>query len=80
VNYSPTTRKGNGFKFARYDAKEFLDQIKVALGFYSQPEHWRQLVQNAMAADFSWQRSAAAYLQLYRKALERKSGTLRIKH
>ena len=80
VNYSPTTRKGNGFKFTRYDAKEFLDQIKVAIGFYSQPEHWRQVVQNAMAADFSWRRSAAAYLQLYRKALEKKSGTLHMKH
>jgi starch synthase len=80
VNYSPTTRKGNGFKFTPYDAKEFLDEIKVAIGFYSQPEHWRQVVQNAMAADFSWQRSAAAYLQLYRKALEKKSGTPHIKH
>jgi starch synthase len=73
VNYSPTTRKGNGFKFTRYDAKEFLDQIRVAMGFYSQPEHWKQLLRNAMTADFSWQRSATAYLQLYRKALEKKS-------
>jgi starch synthase len=73
VNYSPTARKGNGFKFTRYDAKEFLDQIRVAMGFYSQPEHWKQLLRNAMTADFSWQRSATAYLQLYRKALEKKS-------
>jgi starch synthase len=72
VNYSPNTKRGNGFKFTRYDAKEFLDQVKTAIGFYSQPEHWKQLIQNAMTADFSWQRSAAAYLQLYRKALEKK--------
>jgi starch synthase len=73
VNYDPATGKGNGFKFVRYDAKEFLNQMKVAIGFYSQPGHWKQLLRNAMAADFSWQRSAEAYLRLYRKALEKKS-------
>jgi starch synthase len=73
VNYNSTTRKGNGFKFIRYDAKEFLNQIKVAIGFYSQPEHWSQLLRNAMTSDFSWKRSAELYLQLYQKALEKKS-------
>jgi starch synthase len=72
ANYSQATRKGNGFKFTHYDAKEFLSQIKLAIGFYSQPEHWKQLLRNAMSEDFSWQRSAKAYLQLYRKALEKK--------
>ena len=72
VNYDPATRTGNGFRFNRYDAKEFLNQIKVAISFFSQPKHWKQLLQNAMAADFSWQRSAEAYLQLYRKALKKR--------
>jgi len=70
--YDPVTKKGNGFKFTRYDAKEFLNTIKAAINFYYQPERWRQLVQNAMAADFSWKRSAQSYLELYRKALEKK--------
>lgn len=73
VNYSPTTRRGNGFKFTRYDAKEFLNQIKAAISFYSQPEHWKQLLRNAMTSDFSWKKSAEAYLQLYQKALGKKS-------
>ncbi len=72
VQYDAATRKGNGFKFTRYDAKEFFNAIKVAIRFYSQPEHWTQLLQNAMTADFSWKRSAEAYLELYRKALEKK--------
>jgi starch synthase len=72
VNYNPATRKGNGFKFSRYDAKELLNQIKTAIGFFYQPEHWKQILQNAMTADFSWQKSAKAYLQLYHKALEKK--------
>ena len=50
----PGNGEGNGFKFKRYDAKEFLDSIKEALRFYTQPKHWRQLLRNAMTADFSW--------------------------
>jgi starch synthase len=78
VTYDPATGRGNGFKFIRYDAKEFLNQIKVAVSFYFQPEHWRQLLRNAMEADFSWQRSAESYLQLYRKAMEKKGRTWHI--
>jgi len=72
VHYNPTTGNGNGFKFARYDAKEFFNTIKLAISFYSQPAHRKQLLYNAMTADFSWKKSAEAYLQLYRKALEKK--------
>jgi len=76
IHYDPASRKGNGFKFTRYDAKEFLNTIRVAIRFYSQPEHWKQLIRNAMTADFSWNRSAEAYLQLYRKAFEKKKGNV----
>ncbi len=76
THYDPSTGTGNGFKFARYDAKEFLNQIKTAIGLYAQPEHWTRLIRNAMASDFSWQKSAEAYLQLYRKAMEKKKGAL----
>jgi len=76
LHYDPAAKKGNGFKFTRYDAKEFLNTLNGAIGFYSQPDHWKQLLRNAMTADFSWKRSAEAYLQLYRKALEKKRGDI----
>jgi starch synthase len=76
VNYDPITGKGNGFKFTHYNAQEFLNQIKVAIGFYSRPEHWKRLLQNAMEADFSWIRSAGLYLQLYQKAIKKEKGAL----
>src|SRR4030042_3820597 len=41
-NYDPATGKGNGFKFVRYDAREFLNQIRVAIGFYSKPTQGKQ--------------------------------------
>jgi len=74
LHYNPATRKGNGFKFTRYDAKEFFNTIRQAIRCYAQLADWNQLLHNAMAADFSWNRSAEAYLQLYRKALEKKRG------
>ncbi len=73
TDYDPVTRRGNGFKFVRYDAKEFLSAVKRALGFFSSPDHWGQLLRNAMTADFSWRGSAEAYVRLYRKALEKKA-------
>lgn len=75
MNYDPASGTGNGFKFNRYDAKDLLNEIKVAIGLYHRPEHWKQLLRNAMMADFSWQRSAKAYLQLYQKAQQKKKET-----
>jgi len=76
THHDPSAGTGNGFKFARYDSKDFLNQIKAAMSLYAQPEQWTKLIRNAMASDFSWQRSAEAYLQLYRKAIEKKGGAV----
>ncbi len=70
--YDPKTGRGNGFKFKDYEAEEFMAEIKRALSLYRQPQHWKQILQNAMTADFSWQRSAQAYVQLYRKAIAKR--------
>jgi starch synthase len=75
--YDPETGKGNGFKFIHYDAREFLQQIKAAIHTYHQPNHWERILRNAMTADFSWQRSAESYVDLYRKALEKRGRTQR---
>ena len=75
VHYDPSTGKGNGFKFIRYVAKEFLRQIETAIRYYHQPEHWNRLLRNAMTADFSWAKSAESYVELYRKALEKRGKT-----
>ena len=76
IHYDPATKKGNGFKFTRYEAKEFLTTIKAAIRIYSEPEHWSQLLRNAMMADFSWKKSAEVYFQLYRKAVAQKRGNI----
>ncbi|HVN88167.1 MAG TPA: glycogen synthase GlgA [Candidatus Binatia bacterium] len=60
-------RTGTGFKFTDYTPSALLDCIDTALAYYRQPAKWRQLRRNAMAADFSWDRSAEQYVDLYRR-------------
>ena len=65
--FDPVTGSGTGFVFGPYETGEFLRAISRAVNLFHQKEKWAALVQNAMAADFSWERSARAYLDLYQR-------------
>jgi len=65
--FDPETGKGNGLVFGPYDAQKFLETVDRALALYHQKDKWATLMNNAMAADFSWDCSARAYLDLYKK-------------
>jgi starch synthase len=69
--FDPKTRKGNGFKFEPYEAKAFLETVQQAVQLFNDSEAWKALVANGMKADFSWDRSATAYMDLYRSVIER---------
>jgi starch synthase len=43
--------------------------IDEALAAYRDREGWKRLMKNGMARDFSWTRSARAYVDLYRRAM-----------
>jgi 1,4-alpha-glucan branching enzyme len=64
-------RNGNGFVFEPYDAGALLATIDRALGVFRKKPHWARLMKNAMTCDYSWDRSAAAYVTLYRRLLLR---------
>jgi starch synthase len=57
--------KGTGFVFSEYCAKDMMGAIRQALKIYSRPPDWQALVIRAMSQDWSWNRSAREYLQLY---------------
>jgi len=69
-DYNPLTGRGNGFKFAAYSGPTLLETVKRAIAVYSHGKAWQQLMANAMASDFSWETSAAAYLALYRRLVK----------
>jgi starch synthase len=65
--FDPETGKGNGFVFRSYEVRDLLLAVGWALGLFPRRTQWRTLVNNAMASDFSWGRSARAYLDLYQR-------------
>ena len=67
--FDPTTGEGTGFLFEPYDATALLEAVDRALAVFRRKEAWTRLMNNAMAADFSWARSAPAYLEVYRRVL-----------
>ena len=58
-------RKGNGFVFEPYNAGVLLATIDRAIALFKRKPQWGRLVRNAMASDYSWDKSAAAYVNLY---------------
>ncbi|HEV2907680.1 MAG TPA: glycogen/starch synthase, partial [Candidatus Eremiobacteraceae bacterium] len=54
-----------GFVFDTPTAQAFEQAIARALSLFSDADRWRTLQQTGMRADFSWTRSAQAYLDLY---------------
>jgi starch synthase len=61
------TGTGNGFKFDEAEPGPLVEAAGRALAAFGRGDQWQALIGNAMAADFSWERSAAAYLELYRR-------------
>jgi len=67
--FDPATLKGNGFRFKEYSAAALVEAVKKALSIYEQAPLWGSLIRNAMAADFSWERAAREYVELYQRLL-----------
>jgi len=68
-DYDPKTGDGNGFKFKEYSSQVLLAKIKESAKIFSNKKEWKKLVQKAMQQDFSWERSAKRYVELYEKVL-----------
>lgn len=67
TEYDASTGQGNGFKFEAADAPSLLGALSKAAALYEQKKSWPGLILNAMAADFSWEKSAEQYVRLYQK-------------
>jgi starch synthase len=57
--------EGTGFRFVEYTSAGMVAAIERALAIYSNPAKWQELVIRAMTQDWSWNRSAVEYLNLY---------------
>ncbi len=62
-----TRGAGTGFLFEEYSSEAFLKAIYTALAAYEDKRLWKLIMQNAMSQDFSWNKSAQDYLELYQR-------------
>jgi starch synthase len=74
-NYDEKSGAGTGFVLEDLDARSLWNTCAWATStWYDRPEHIVAMRDRAMAKDFSWNRSAAAYEDLYREAIWRRRG------
>lgn len=62
--------KGTGFTFEKYHVLSFMGALTRALVLYKQSKRWRKLVRNCMRSDFSWDKAANQYGDIYRRAID----------
>jgi starch synthase len=67
--YDDRTGQGTGFLFSEYAPWAMLEALARALEIYRQPRAWRKLQINGMKKDFSWDRSAAEYVKVYKRVM-----------
>jgi starch synthase len=73
VDASPEYRArppGTGFVFENSTSADLLACVHRALDCYRQPIWWHRLQVNAMKQDFSWDRAARRYADLYHSLLD----------
>ncbi len=71
-DFDPLTLRGTGFLFSDYTPSTMQDAIKRALCVYTDEDKMKKVITNAMKMDFSWERSAERYIELYKRAMEKR--------
>jgi starch synthase len=72
-NWDATHGEGNGFTFGPYEPLDLFAALIRATETFRYPNVWRTLQERGMAGDFSWERSARKYREVYEFALEKKA-------
>lgn len=69
--FNPKNGQGTGFLFSDYHPAALLQALNAALAAYHNQKIWTRLQKNGMKADFSWDRSAAEYVKMYKQLAPR---------
>lgn len=65
--FNPEEMSGKGFTFYSYNPYDMLDAIYRAIGVFYKKREWYAIMAEDMNTDFSWDKSAKQYLELYNK-------------
>jgi starch synthase len=66
-DFDPENQTGTGFVFQEYEGTALLAAMDRALAVFRDKQAWTALRRRAMAMDYSWDRSAKLYSNLYRQ-------------
>jgi len=69
-DFDSAARTGTGFKFSGLYPQKAIGALQKAMWAYKDKEAWSALILNATKTDFSWKRSAEAYLNLYKNVIQ----------
>lgn len=67
-DYDPVSGNGTGFVFTTYDPMALYTSLVRAVETYRHRDIWRELQVRCMQQDFSWEKSARKYVELYNRA------------
>jgi len=76
ADISQNADKADGIKFLEYSVRALSKAIRKALVVYENKELLQHYRQNAMAKDFSWEKTAIAYEKVYQRLLPVIAGTV----
>ena len=70
IPWNEITHEGNVFSFANYNAHEMLFTLQKAIRLFKEDKFtWQNIMQNARNCNFSWDRSAYKYLNIYKSII-----------
>lgn len=69
-DYNPRANAGTGFVFKEFDSFALVIAITRAFENYRHRQIWQGIQKRAMEKDFSWEKSAQKYLDLFFKAID----------
>jgi starch synthase len=73
--YNPKDKKGTGFGFYEYQEANLLYTLMKAVYFHQKKkDDWTNIFENCMKEDFSYEKTAKKYIELYKIALDKKRG------
>jgi starch synthase len=73
IDFAQDAAHANGIKFQEYSARALAKAMRKALVIYDQPALLRRFRQNAMRADFSWDKTVNEYLTVYDLILQQRT-------
>ncbi|MEN3045740.1 MAG: glycogen/starch synthase [Candidatus Hydrothermales bacterium] len=58
---------GSGFLFSEYNKESFIKKLDKIISVFKIKSEWEKIIESCMKKDFSWEKSAREYLNLYMK-------------